>query len=202
MVCAMRKAAVLSILFVVVVLAVPVITEAQQPKKVPRIGFLTTLSPSTISDRIEAFRQGLRELGYVERKNIVIEWRYAEGKLDRLPALVSELVGLKVDVIVSGGTAATRPAKQATVTIPIVMAFDDDPIGSGFAASLARQGGNITGLSTQASEINGKRLDLLREIVPKLSRVAVLGTSTQPGNAQSLKEVELAQRRSERSFNI
>jgi len=165
---------------------------AQQPKKVPRIGFLTTLSPSTISDRIEAFRQGLRELGYVEGKNIVIEWRYAEEKLDRLPALVSELVGLKVDVIVTGGTAATRPAKQATVTIPIVMAFDDDPIGSGFAASLARPGGNITGLSTQASEISGKRLELLREIVPKLSRVAVLGTSTRPGNAQSLREVELA----------
>jgi putative ABC transport system substrate-binding protein len=165
---------------------------AQQQKKVPRIGFLTTLSPSTISDRIEAFRQGLRELGYVEGKNIVIEWRYAEEKLDRLPALVSELVGLKVDVIVTGGTAATRPAKQATVTIPIVMAFDDDPIGSGFAASLARPGGNITGLSTQASEISGKRLELLREIVPKLSRVAVLGTSTRPGNAQSLREVELA----------
>jgi putative tryptophan/tyrosine transport system substrate-binding protein len=165
---------------------------AQQPKKVPRIGFLTTLSPSTISDRIEAFRQGLRELGYVEGKNIVIEWRYAEEKLDRLPALVSELVGLKVDVIVTGGTAATRPAKQATVTIPIVMAFDDDPIGSGFAASLARPGGNIIGLSTQASEISGKRLELLREIVPKLSRVAVLGTSTRPGNAQSLREVELA----------
>jgi len=188
----MRKAAVLSILFVVVVLAVPVITEAQQPKKVPRIGFLTTLSPSTISDRIEAFRQGLRELGYVERKNIVIEWRYAEGKLDRLPALVSELVGLKVDVIVSGGSTATRPAKEATNTIPIVMAQDTDPVGSGFVASLARPGGNITGLATLAPELSGKQLELMKEIVPRLSRVAVLGSSTRSGNAQSVKETELA----------
>src|SRR6266481_1215499 len=150
----MKRAAVPPILVAVVLLVLGVIAHAQQPKKVPRIGFLTTLSPSTISDRIDAFRQGLRELGYVEGKNIVIEWRYAEGKLDRLPALVSELVHLKVDVIVTGGTAATGPAKQATVTIPIVMASDNDPVGSGFAASLARPGGNITGLSTQASEIS------------------------------------------------
>ena len=142
--------------------------------------------------RIEAFRQGLRELGYVEGKNIVIEWRYAEGKLDRLPALAAELVRLKVDVIVTAGPTATRAAKEATITIPIVMAQDNDPVGNGFVASLARPGGNITGLSTLAPELSGKRLELLKEIVPKLSRVAVFGTSTDPGNAQALKEMELA----------
>ena len=166
--------------------------EAQQPTKVPRIGYLTAASPSANSARIEAFRQGLRELGYVEGKNIVIEWRSAEGKLDRLPALAAELVRLKVDVIVTAGPSATRAAKEATSTIPIVMAQDTDPVGNGFVASLARPGGNITGLSTLAPELSGKRLELLKEIVPKLSRVAVLGTSTIPGNAQVLKETELA----------
>ena len=144
-------------------------------------------SPSAISARVEAFRQGLRELGYVEGKNIVIEWRYAEGKLDRLPALAAELVRLKVDIIVTGGPAATRAAKEATVTIPIVMAQDTDPVGNGFVASLARPGGNITGLSTLAPELSGKQLELLKEIVPKLSRVAVLGTSTRAGQRTSVK---------------
>ncbi len=165
--------------------------EAQQPKKVPRIGFLAAVSLSANSVRFEAFRQGLRELGYVEGKNIVIEWRYADGKLDRLPALAAELVRLNVDIIVSGGSTATRPAKEATNTIPIVMAQDTDPVGNGFVASLARPGGNITGLATLAPELSGKQLELLKEIVPKLSRVAVLGTSTRSGNAQSLKETEL-----------
>jgi putative ABC transport system substrate-binding protein len=188
----MKKAAVPSILVAVVLLAVAVTADAQQPTKVPRIGYLTASSPSTNPGRVEAFQQGLRELGYVEGKNIVIEFRYAEGKLDRLPALVAELVRLKVDIIVSGGPAATRPAKEAISTIPIVMGFDNDPVGNGFIASLARPGGNITGLSTLAPEISGKQLELLKEIIPRLSRVAVFGTSTFPGNAQSLKEVELA----------
>jgi putative tryptophan/tyrosine transport system substrate-binding protein len=153
--------------------------EAQQPAKIPRIGYLGANFPTTNPARIEAFRQGLRELGYVEGKNILIEYRFAEGKLDRLPALAAELVRLKVDVIVMGGPASTRPAKEATVTIPIVMAFDTDPVGSGFVASLARPGGNITGLSALSPEISGKQLELLREIVPKLSRVAVLGNSTE-----------------------
>ena len=166
--------------------------EAQQPTKIPRIGFLSGTSLSSTSARVEAFRQGLRELGYVEGKNIVIEWRWAEGKLDRLPALAAELVRLKVDIIVAAGPAATRPAKEATSTIPIVMGFENDPVGSGVVASLARPGGNITGLSTLAPELSGKRLELLKEIVPKLSRVAVFGNSHEPGNAQSLKEVELA----------
>jgi putative ABC transport system substrate-binding protein len=131
-------------------------TEAQQPAKVPRIGFLFGTSPSAVVARTEAFRQGLRELGYVEGKSIVIEWRYAEGKLDRLPALAAELVRVKADVIVTGGPTPARAAKEATSTIPIVMAQHTDPVGSGLVASLARPGGNITGLSTLAPEIGGK----------------------------------------------
>ena len=166
--------------------------EAQQPAKVPRIGFLYAGSPSGQLARAQAFRQGLRELGYVEGKNIVIEYRHAEGKYDRLPGLVAELVRLKVDVIVTGGGPATRSAKEATKTIPIVMAQDDDPVASGFVASLARPGGNITGLATLAPELSGKQLELLKEVVPRLSRVAVFGNSTRPGNVLALKEVELA----------
>ena len=168
--------------------------EAQQPTKIPRIGNLWGISPSDGSGPIEAFRQGLRELGYVEGKNIVIEWRFAEGKLDRLPALAAELVRLKVDVIVSAGPIVTRAAKEATTVIPIVMAWDPEPVANGFVVSLARPGGNITGLSTLAPELSGKRLELLKEIIPNLSRVAFFGTSTMPGNAQSLKEAELVAR--------
>jgi putative ABC transport system substrate-binding protein len=166
--------------------------QAQQPTKIPRIGYLTATSLSVNSARIEAFRQGLRELGYVEGKNIVIEWRSAEGKRDHLPALAAELVRLKVDVIVTAGASATRPAKEATTTIPIVMAQDNDPVATGFVASLARPGGNITGLSTLSPELSGKQLELLKEIVPKLTHVAVLGNSKEPGNAEKLREVELA----------
>jgi len=165
------------------------VAKAQQPAKIPRIGYLGSTSASA---RTEAFRQGLRELGYVEGKNIVIEWRPHEGKVDRLPALAAELVRLKVDIIITAGAPAARAAKEATLTIPIVMTQIGDPVGSGFVASLARPGGNITGLSTLAPELSGKRLELLKEIVPKLSRVAVLGTSTNPGNSQALKETELA----------
>jgi len=165
---------------------------AQQPTKVPRIGYLTGASLSANSARHEAFRQGLRQLGYVEGKNIVIEWRSAEEKFDRLPTLAADLVRLKVDIIVTGGSSPTRAAKEATATIPIVMAQDSDPVGNQFVASLARPGRNITGLSTLAPELNGKRLELLREIVPKLSRVAVLGTSTSPSSAQIFKEVQVA----------
>jgi putative tryptophan/tyrosine transport system substrate-binding protein len=194
MLCAMRKAAVFSVLFVLVPLAVAVIAEAQQTKKVPRIGYLSPLDAASDSTQSEAFRLALRELGYVERKNIIVEFRYAEEKLDRLPDLAKELVGLNVDVIVTAGGTSTRYAKEATGTIPIVMVQDNDPVGNGFVASLGRPGGNITGLATLAPEISGKRLELLREIVPKLSRIAVLGASSNPGNAQSLKETELAGR--------
>ena len=183
-----------SILLSIALMGVGAIGQAQQSTKIPRIGYLNAVSPSSVSDRIEAFRQGLRELGYVEGKNIVIVSRYADGNLERLPALAAELASLKVDVIVSSGPVPTRFTKKATATIPIVMAQDSDPVGNGFVATLARPGGNITGLSTLAPELSGKRLELLKEIVPRLSRVAVFGTSTQPGNAQALKEVELAAR--------
>ena len=158
--------------------------DAQQPTKIPRIGYLSRYLPFLFPTRIDAFRQGLRELGYIEGKNIVIEYRYAEGKFDRLPSLAAELVSFKVDLIVTTGPTVTRAAKEATTTIPIVMATDTDPVGNGFVASLARPGGNITGLSTLAPELSGKQLELLKEVVPKLSRVAVFGTSTNPGNAQ------------------
>src|SRR5262249_17121040 len=166
--------------------------EAQQPKKIPRIGYLGVNPRSVNLARIEAFQQGLRELGYSEGKNIVIEWRSAEGKVDRLPAFASELVRLKVDIIVTASSAATRAAKEATVTIPIVMTNHADPVGAGFASSLARPGGNITGLANFNPELSGKRVELLKEIIPQLSRVAVLGTSTSPANAQLLRETELA----------
>jgi putative ABC transport system substrate-binding protein len=178
----------------VMLLPLSVPAEAQQPTKVPRLGFLSAASTSAIAARIEGFRHGLRELGYIEGKNVVVEWPSADGKPDRLPALAAELVRLKVDIIVSAGPSATRAAKEATSTIPIVMTQDSDPVGNGFVASLARPGGNITGLSTLSPEISGKHLELLKETVPKLSRVAVLGSSTQPGNAQALREVELAAR--------
>jgi putative ABC transport system substrate-binding protein len=164
---------------------------AQQPKA-PRIGFLVGTKPAAVAARVAAFQRGLREMGYVEGKNIAVEYRYAEGNADRERELASELVRLKVDVIVTTGPTLTRAAKRATVMIPIVMAQDGDPVASGFVASLARPGGNITGLASLAPEINGKRLELLKEIIPKLSRVAVIGVSTEPGYAQFLKEMEFA----------
>ena len=173
-------------------LALSTLAETQQPAKVSQIGFLITSSPSAIAPRMDVFREGLRELGYEEGKNIFIVPRYAEGKLDRLSELAADLVRLNVDVIVTSGPTATRPAKEATSTIPIIMTFDDDPVGSGFVASLARPGGNITGLSTLAPEISGKQLELLKETVPKVGRVAVIGTSARQGTAQALKEMELA----------
>jgi ABC-type uncharacterized transport system substrate-binding protein len=165
---------------------------AQQLAKIPRIGFLNALSPTANPARIEAFRQGLRDVGYIEGKNIVIEYRFAERKVDRLPALAADLVALKVDVIVTSASQETRAAKEATNTIPIVMINEADPVGTGLINSLARPGGNITGLSTLSSELSGKRLELLKEIVAKLSRVAVLGCSTSPGNADTLKELDVA----------
>jgi putative ABC transport system substrate-binding protein len=166
--------------------------EAQQTGKVPRIGYLQAPPASAVATRTDAFRQGLRELGYVEGKTIVIESRFAEGKTDRVPDLVAELLRLKVDVIVTGGSFATGAAKQATSTIPVVMTQDSDPVGNGYVASLARPGGNVTGLSTLAPELSGKQLELLKETIPKLSRVAVLGSSNRSGNAQSVKETEHA----------
>jgi len=183
-----------SILVGAMLFALCLSAEAQQSKRVYKIGYLTATSLFAIAARTEAFRQGLRELGYVEGKNIVIEQRHAEGKLDRLPALATELIRLNVDVIVSAGPGDTKAAKQVTSTIPIIMAQDSDPVGNGFVASLARPGRNITGLATLAPEISGKRLELLKETIPRLSRISVFGRSTRPGNEQALTEVELAAR--------
>jgi putative ABC transport system substrate-binding protein len=166
--------------------------DAQQPKKVWQIGYLAAGSAQTAHSRIEAFREGVRALGYIEGKDIVIDYRNAAGKADQVPRNAVELVRLKVDIIVTAGPTDTRAAKDATSAIPIVMTQDPDPVGNGFVASLARPGGNITGLSRTAPELSGKQLELLKEIFPKLSRVAVFGTSTEPGNAQSLRETELA----------
>jgi putative ABC transport system substrate-binding protein len=171
--------------------AVLSLAEAQQAK-IPRIGYLSSTSASATSSRINAFQQGLRELGYIEGKNIVIEWRFAEGKLDRLPALAAELVRLKLDMIVSASTPVTAAVKDATATIPIVMAHDPDPVGSGFVANLARPGGNITGLASFAPELSGKRLEILQEISARLARLAVLGYSAEPGHVKVQREIELA----------
>ena len=169
--------------------------EAQQPKRIPRIGYLSSGSGAANSPRAEAFRQGLRDLGYVEGKNIAIEHRGAEGKLDRLPDLAAELVRMKVDVIVTGGNSAIRAAKRATSEIPIVMPHTADPVGDGFVVSLARPGRNITGLTSSAGyELSGKRLELLKETIPKTDRVAVLRDPGNLGTAQSLKETETAAR--------
>ena len=170
----------------------PVSGEAQQAKKVPRIGFLSSSTLPSMKIRIEAFQHGLRELGYLEGKTILVEYRSAEGKLDRLPALARAFADLKFDVIVSPGASATRAIKQATATIPIVMTQDPDPVGNGFVASLGHPGGNITGLSSMAADLSGKRLELLKEILPKLSRVAVFETSTNTGNARQLRGTEIA----------
>jgi ABC-type uncharacterized transport system substrate-binding protein len=155
-------------------LTAPLTSQAQPAAHVPRLGLLIPSSFSAVASRIEAFRHGLRDLGYVEGRNITLEYRFADGQADRLPALVAELVRLPVDVLVVDGTTAIRRAQHATTTIPIVMAVSGDPVGEGLVASLAWPGGNITGLSSRAPEVSGKRLELLKEAVPQLSRVAAL----------------------------
>jgi len=163
-----------------------------QPARRATIGFLSVNSQAAMSARTEAFQQGLRELGYVEGKDIIVEYRYADAKPDRMSGLAAELVRLKVQVIVSEGTTATRYAKEATSAIPIVMAQDPDPVGTGFAVSLARPGGNITGLSNIRTELGAKRLQFLKEAVPGLARVAVLGNSATPGVKREMEEIERA----------
>ena len=165
--------------------------EAQQPKKVPRIGYLSAGDPASESARSEAIRLALRELGYIEGQNIAIEYRYAEGKRDRAPELAAELVRLKVDIIVvAGGDGWIRAAKNATKTIPIVMmGAGADPVEAGLVESLARPGGNVTGLTNLTRELGGKRLELLKEAVPKLARVAVLYDPASPGSVREVKEV-------------
>jgi len=165
---------------------------AQQPKKAATVGFLALNSLSSVLYLIEGFQQGLHELGYVEGKNIVVEYRSADEHIDRLPGLATELIRLKVDVIVSAGDVVTRVVRKATSTIPIVMGYDNDPVGSGLIASLAHPGGNVTGSSTLSPELSGKRVELLKEVIPGLSRMAIFGSSTGPVTAHALKETELA----------
>jgi putative ABC transport system substrate-binding protein len=174
--------------------ALSVSAEAQQPKKVSRIGYLVVNDAATESTRSEGVRLALRELGYMEGQNIAFEYRYAAGKLDRFPELAAELVRLKVDIIVAaGGNTLIRAAKNATKTIPIVMAgAAPDPVEAGFVESLARPGGNVTGLALLVSELAGKRLELFKEAVPKLTRVAVLHDPALAPNVLQLKEVQAA----------
>ena len=187
----MKKAAVPSILVAVVLLAVGVIAEAQQPKKVPRIGYLSSSDAASESTRAEAIRLALRELGYIEGQNIAIEYRYAEGKQDRAPELAAELVRLKVDIIVvAGGTSSIRAAKNATKTIPIVMSgAGADPVEAGLVESLARPGGNVTGVTNLNQELGGKRLELFKEAVPKVARVAALYDPANQGSLLEVKEI-------------
>jgi ABC-type uncharacterized transport system substrate-binding protein len=165
--------------------------QAQQAKKVPRIGYVDAGSRATTGHRADAFVQGLRELGYLDGRNIVIDYRWANGKLERLPGFVAELVHAKVDVIISSATPAIRSAKEQTGTIPIVMAGITDPVGNRFVASLSQPGGNITGLTHMSPDLTGKRLELLKEVTPRLSRIAVLWNPNQPGQSAAFKDAQV-----------
>ncbi len=182
----------LILLLVIGSLSAPIPAPAQQPAKIPRVGLLRPGSPP--DPYVDAFRKGLRDLGYVEQQTIAIEYGWAEGRSARLPLLATELVELKVDVIVTQGEVMTRAVKEATTTIPIVMATSGDPVGAGLVASLARPGGNVTGLSSVAPDITGKRLQLLKEAVPKVSRVAILYSPTIMTNVLEVKEAHVAAR--------
>ncbi len=193
----MKLRLVSAITLVVGLLSAPLAAEAQQPGKVARIGVLASAPPTTpeVSRNWGAFRQGLGERGWVEGQNIVIEYRWAEGRVERFPSLAAELVSLKLDLIVAGSTSGARAAKQATSTIPIVMVYVTDPVGGGLVASLARPGGNVTGLTFQVGpEIVGKQLELLKEAVPKVSRVAVLLNPDSRSSPIFLKETQAAAR--------
>ncbi|HEU4341899.1 MAG TPA: ABC transporter substrate-binding protein [Candidatus Binatia bacterium] len=185
-----------AIAFVLVALALVSfrLTEAQQPRKVAQIGFLMSSASSDPRNpsRLDAFRQALRNLGYVEGKNIAIEYRYAEGKLERLPELAAELVRLQVDIIITAGNEPAEAAKNVTQKIPIVMAFSGDAVGLGFVSSLARPGGNMTGLTNLALELSGKRLELLKELVPGINRVATLFNPEGPAPVLAFKEAHAA----------
>jgi putative tryptophan/tyrosine transport system substrate-binding protein len=192
----MRKASVVSILLGVALLALAAIANAQQPKKVYRIGYLSALDPATETTRAETIRLALRERGYTEGQNIAIEYRYTLGKIDRAPELVAELVHLKVDVmVVAGGEAWIQVAKNATKTISIVMVGAGiDPVEAGLVESLARPGGNVTGITLLSKELGGKRLELLKEAGPKFVRVAVLYDPAIPSNVVERKEIQNAAR--------
>jgi putative tryptophan/tyrosine transport system substrate-binding protein len=192
---AMKKAGVLSILFVVVLLAVAVIAKAQQPKKVSRIGFIGASSAATSAQNLEAFRQGLRDLHYIEGENMAIEVRWAERSAQRFPQLIAELIGLKVDVLLVSAAAGALAAKNAGITTPVVFAAVTDPIGYGIIDSLARPGGNITGVALAVGEgFSGKWVELLKETVPKVSRMAVLRNPSHPVAEVFLRETQAAGR--------
>ena len=171
-------------------LTAPLASFAQQPAKVARIGFLGTASAAGYAGQVEAFRAGLRDFGHIEDKNIVIEFRWAENKYARVPELAAELVRKKVDVIVTHGALAVRAVREASTTIPIVMAQAGDPVALGLVASLARPGGNITGLTQFQAEISAKRLELLREVMPRIRQMAVLINPANPANAPNLRAME------------
>jgi len=187
----MNKKIVVSFLATLILVSVH-FGEAQQPKKIPRIGFLGNSTPPLEENLVGPFREGLRDLGYVEGKNIVIEWRWAEGKYERFPTLIAELIALNVDLIVTAGTPATIALKKATTTLPLVMIAVGDPVGTGLIASLAHPGGNLTGLTSISPELDGKRLELLREVVPKISHVAVLWNPTSPLQVVGERETQAA----------
>ena len=189
-----KKIFVLTLCALLLALSFPV--EAQQPGKIPRIGFVTPIGdPNTPGPQVEAFRQGLRDLGYIEGKNIVVEYRYLEGKEDRIPTLLAELLQLKVDVLVLISLSSIRAAKQATKTIPIVILSQEDPVAAGHIDSLARPGGNVTGLTRLTRELSGKRLELLTQVVPKISRVGVLwDPNSQTSQPTIFKDYEAAAR--------
>jgi putative ABC transport system substrate-binding protein len=174
------------------ILVAPLAADAQQAARVPRIGFLGNSTAALEANLVGPFREGLRDLGYVEGRNILIEYRWAEGKYERFPALIAEMIALKVDVIVTAGTPATLAVKKAAPSVPLVMVAVGDPIGVGLVASLARPGGNSTGLTSIAPELEGKRLELLREVVPRLSHIAVLWNPDNSFHVGSLKEVRAA----------
>ena len=169
-------------------LGAPFASFAQQQVKVRRIGFLGAISASGYASQVEGFRSGLRDFGYVEGKNLVVEYRWAEGQYERLPELVAELIRSKVEVIVTHGTPGTRAAKQATTTIPIVMATVADPVATGIVASFARPGGNITGSTFSSPELNAKRLDLLKEVMPQITQAAIILNPNNPLIATHIKE--------------
>jgi putative ABC transport system substrate-binding protein len=174
------------------VAAWPLAAHAQQSHSLPRIGVLLPGTPTSFAPRTQSFVEGLRDLGYVEGRTVSIEWKWGQDRVDRLPDLAAELVGSQVDVIVTGGTPATKALKNATHTIPIVMAMVGDPVGAGLVASLDRPGGNATGLSIVATDLSGKRLQLLKEIVPGLSSVAVISYGANPQSQMEVRETQIA----------
>jgi putative ABC transport system substrate-binding protein len=186
------KALTLIVAFTLSVLLTPPATEAQQRAHLPRVGYLGTSSASLEPELVKAFREGLRDFGYVEGQNILIEYRWAEGNYQRFPDLVADLVNLKVNLILTAGTPGALAAKRATQTIPIVMAVTGDAVGTGLVSSLARPGGNLTGLTTMVPDLEGKRLEILREVVPKLTTLVVLLNTANPLTAIQWKHTEIS----------